>query len=240
MDKIRKTRFVSALMVAVMLMVTLAACDSGGGGTSNNSGANSGKSNAELLKLAAANMKAAKSYRIDVTAKTGGQDIKMGADLDLGNKKSKVDASMMGQNIVFVAIGDESYASTDGGTTFTKNEAGSSMTLPTDSFTKIWESFKPEEIDKAAAAIKDGTPKDDKVGSDDTRHMTANSKDLGSLSAGTSSSEDAVVDLWVTTGDKPTVRKMKMVGKSNGVDTTAEIEWTKIDQSFTIDAPPVK
>ncbi len=64
MEKIRKTRFVGALMVAVMLMLSLAACDSGGG----NSGANSGKSNADLLKEAAANMKAAKSYHWTLAA----------------------------------------------------------------------------------------------------------------------------------------------------------------------------
>ncbi len=221
-------------MVAVMLMLSLAACDSGSGG----GGSTSGKSNADLLKEAAANMKAAKSYHLNISGKSGDQDMKMGGDLDLGNNKSKLDVSAGGQNVTAISIGSDSYLSTDGGKTFTKSPQGIGSSL--DSFTKLWDNFKPAEIDKAKDAIKDGSPKDEKVGSDDTRHMTGSTKDLSSLStSGGSDTMDGTVDMWVTTGNKPTVRKMSVVGKDkDGKDINATIEWTQIDQALTIEAPP--
>ena len=67
--------------------------------------------------------------------------------------------------------------------------------------------------------------------------MTANTKDLASLSASGGGTTDGTVDMWVTTGSTPTVRKMLIKGTSNGTDVNATIEWTNINQSFTIDAP---
>jgi hypothetical protein len=218
----------------MMLLLTLAAC--GDGGSGGGGGSSSGKSNADLLKEAAANMKAAKSYHLEVTANTAGQDIKMSGDIDVTNNKSKLDMSAAGQSISVVSIGSDTYMSMDGGKTYTKSPASGGLGL--ESFTKMWDSFKPEEVDKAKDAIKDGTPKDETVGSDATRHMTANTKDLGSLSGASGGSTDAVVDMWVTTNDKPIIRKMKMVGTSDGKDMTAEIQWSNVDQSVTIEAPP--
>jgi len=193
-------------------------------------------SNAELLKEAAANMKAAKSYHLVVTANTGGQDIKMAGDIDVENSKSKLDMSAAGQNVSVISVAGDTYVSMDGGKTYTKSPAGTSMGL--DSFTKMWDSFKADEVDKAKDAIKDGSPAEETIGSDATHHMTANTKDLGSLSGASGGSTDAVVDMWITTGGKPTIRKMKMVGTSAGQDMTAEIEWSNIDQAVTIEAPP--
>lgn len=232
MERLGKSRILGAVLASMMLLLTLAACggDSGGGATS-------GKSNADLLKEAAANMKAAKSYHLEVTANMAGQDVKMNGDIDVANNKSKLDMSAAGQSIKMIAIGSDTYMSMDGGTTYTKSPSSGGLGI--ESFTKMWDSFKPEEVDQAKDAIKDGSPKDETIGSDATRHMTANTKDLGSLSgASGGSSTDAVVDIWVTTSAKPTVRKLKMVGTSDGKDMTAEIQWSNVDQSVTIEAPP--
>lgn len=224
-----------AIMAAIMLMLSLAACDSGGGG---GGGTSSGKSNADLLKEAAANMKAAKSYHIVVNGKMGGQEVKMDGDIDITNNKSKLNATAAGQSVSMVVIGGDSYISMDGGTTWTKSPGSGASGM--ESFTKMWDSFKPEEIDANKDAIKDGTPRDEKIGSDDTRHMTANMKDLKSLNASGSSDTEGTMDMWVTTSSKPTVRKLQMVGKSSGQDINATIEWSNVDQTVTIEAPPTQ
>ena len=228
MKKLGKMRFAGTLMAAVMLMLTLAACDGGGGGSSG------GKSNADLLKEATANMKAAKSYHLVVNGTMGGQEVKIDGDIDVGGNKTKLNISAAGQNVSMISIGNDTYLSTDGGQNFVKSPSGGGTGM--ESFTKMWDSFKPEDIDKSKDAIKDGSPKEEKVGSDDTRHMTASSKDLASLSA--SGGGEGTVDFWVTTGNKPTVRKMKAVGKSQGQDLDATIEWSNVDQSVTIEPPP--
>ncbi|HKP52001.1 MAG TPA: hypothetical protein VJ183_05040 [Chloroflexia bacterium] len=232
MERVGKSRILGAVLASMMLILTLAACGGDSGG-----GASSGKSNADLLKEAATNMKAAKSYHLEVTANMAGQDVKMSGDIDLANNKSKLDMSAAGQSVKMIAIGSDTYMSMDGGTTYTKAPGGGGLGI--ESFTKIWDSFKPEEVDKAKDALKDGNPKDETIGSDATRHMTANIKDLSSLSGATGGgSTEGTADIWVTTSAKPTVRKMKMAGTSDGKEMTAEIQWSNVDQSVTIEAPP--
>jgi hypothetical protein len=232
MEKIGKFRYIGVIAVAIMLMLTLSAC----GGDSG--GATSGKSNADLLKDAAANMKAAKSYHLLVNASQAGQEVKIDGDIDMGNNKSKLAMAAAGQNINVISIGSDTYASTDGGKTFTKTPAGTDMGMG--NFTKLWDNFKPEEIDKAKDALKDGSPKDETLGSDATRHMTANTKDLASLApSGSSGTTDGTIDMWVTTGSTPTVRKMQIKGTDKGAEVNATLEWTDINKSFAIDAPPV-
>jgi hypothetical protein len=223
----KSTRFIGALVAAIVLVLALAACDSGGAGTT------SSKSNADLLKEAAANMKAAKSYHVDLTANQAGQDVKMAGDIDVTNNKTKLDMSAQGQSISMVSIGSDNYISMDGGKTYTKSPTSAASGL--DSFTKMWDSFKPEEIDKVKDAIKDGTPKDEKVGTDDTRHMTGSQKDLAALSpSSNTTATDGTIDIWVTTGSTPTVRKLQV----KSADSNATVEWSNINQSVTIDAPP--
>ncbi len=229
MEKIGKTRFIGVLLTAIVLMLALAACDSGGGATS-------GKSNADLLKEAAANMKAAKSYHLTLTATQDTTDVKMDGDIDVPNKKTKLNMSAQGQNVSMISIGGDSYLSMDGGKNYTKSPTNAASGL--DSFTKMWDSFKAEDIDKAKDAIKDGSPKEETIGSDATRHMTASTKDLASLSATGSSTTDGIVDMWVTTGAAPTVRKMVINGTSDSKPIKATVEWTNVNQSVTIDAPP--
>ena len=62
--------------------------------------------------------------------------------------------SAASQNISVVTIGSDSYLSMDGGTTFTKSDAASSPAAGLASFTKMWDSFKPEDIDKPRTPSK--------------------------------------------------------------------------------------
>src|SRR5436189_1120852 len=112
------TRFAGVVITLVLGAMALTACggDSGGGGTT--------KSNADLLKEAAANMKAAKSYTLNADVTQGDQAVKMNGPIDIANKNMKLDMDSAGQKISMISIGDKVYLSMDGGTTY--SDAGDS------------------------------------------------------------------------------------------------------------------
>jgi hypothetical protein len=184
-------------------------------------------------------MKAAKSYHMLVTGTQGGQEFKIDGDIDLGNNKSKLVLTATGQTANVISIGSDTYVSIDGGTTYAKSPAGTDMGIS--NFTKLWDGFKPEDIDKAKDAIKDGNPKDETIGGDATHHMMGTTKELASLSPnGGNGTTDGTVDMWVTTeSSTPTMRKMQIQGTANGANVDATLEWTKVNENFTIEAPDV-
>jgi hypothetical protein len=197
----------------------------------------SGSSNAYLLKAAVTNMKAAKSYYLDLSISQSGQDIKVAGDIDVTNNKAKLDMSTAGLSISMISIGSKSYLSMDGGKTYIENPTGTDSGL--NPLTKMWDNFKPEEVDRAKTALRNGNPADEKVGNDDTHHVTADVNDLGSLSLTSGSTMTGTIDIWVTTGDRPTVRKMRIMGTSDGSPTDATLEWSNVNQSVIIEAPPM-
>ncbi len=221
--------YLGALAAIAMVSVMLAACGGDSGGTS--------MSNGDLLKKAAINMKAAKSYNLDVNADTAGMAITMNGDLDLANKNSTLKMSAAGTNINMVAVGGESFTSVDGGKTYVKGDSGASGA--TDSFTKMWDGFNAADVDKSASALKDGSPATEKIDGADTKHMTASIKDLSSLasSTGGSGSTEGNIDLWISTDANPTVRQMKLAGTSDGKPLTATIKWSKINEPVTVKKP---
>ena len=158
----------------------------------------------------------------------------MAGDIDVVNNKSKLDMVAIGQRINVISIGSDTFMSMDGGSTYIKSPTNFSAGL--DAFTQMWNSFNSSDVDRAKDALKDGIPRTERVGNDDTRHMTASTKDLGSLGA-TGGSTVGTIDMWITTGDKPIVRKMKIAGTTDDKEIIATVEWTNIDQTFTIEAP---
>src|SRR3954452_12742537 len=106
------TRFVGVVITLILGAMALSAC---GGDTGGSSG---GKSNADLLKEAAANMKAAKSYTLNADVNQAGQAVKMNGQIDVGNKNMKLDMDNAGQKISMISIGDKVFLSMDGGTTY--------------------------------------------------------------------------------------------------------------------------
>lgn len=217
-----------ALLVVIMVSLLLAACG-GDGGT------NAGSSNADLLKKAAANMKAAKSYHLDVNAETSGMNITMAADVDVTNKAAAMKVGAMGTNIDMVTVDGKTYQSMDG-KTYSESTSSSGM----ESFTGMWDSFKPEDVDKSADKLKDGSPATEKIDGTDTKHMTADIKDLSGLAAasgGNSTSMTGTIDIWVTTDANATVRQMKINGDSGGQKVIATIKWSKINDPVTVKKP---
>lgn len=235
-----KYRFLSLAVIAVMSIV-LAACggDSGSGG-----GGAASMSNADLLKTAATNMKALKSYSINANINSAGQAITMKGDIDIANKNSKLDMGFAGTNISVVSVVSDTYISSDGGKTFTKADAttGASVTAGADAFSKLWNNFNPADVDKAASALKDGNPATEPIDGTATKHITGNAQDLSSLSnagsAGSSSTMTGTVEIWISTDATPTVRQMKISGTSSGQQLDATIKWSNINSVPAITAPP--
>lgn len=238
MKNIGKGRLLSTLVAAFLCVPLLAACGGDGG-----SGGTAAKSNADLLKEGVNNMKNVKTFHLKVDANQAGQDIKLEGDIDVANNKMKLDMTAQGQNVDVIAIGSETYMSTDDGASYTKAPEGTNMGLG--SFTDMFKNLKPEDIDKNKDAFKDGTPKEEQMGGVTTRHMTASCKETPALCAGASKDsntmQDAVIDLWVSTDAKPLIYKMQVKGAGTG-DQAADgsFEWSKFDEPVTVEAPPTQ
>jgi hypothetical protein len=231
---IDRLRSVVTLLVATMCVFTLAACDVGAGGAGGG-GATAGKSNAELFKEAAANMKAAKSYHMEADITQGTTKVTLNGDFDVDDNKAKITMALGEQEFHLIQVGTDAYMSLDAGKTYMKSPEGTDMNL--DDLTNMWNEFKPEDIDKAKDALKDGTPPTEKIDGADTKHIVADAKDLESLSTGGDVTE-GTFDIWISTDAKPTIRQMKIDAKSDGEAVKGTFKWNKIDEEFNIEAPP--
>src|SRR5947209_2468752 len=137
--------------VAIMLTLGAMALSACGGDTGT-----AGKSNADLLKEAAANMKAAKSYTLTADVNQAGQAVTINGQFDVANKNSKMDVDSSGQKVSVITVGNDVYLSVDGGTTYTNAGAqGASITSGFATFTSMWDTFQPDQVDKAKDALKD-------------------------------------------------------------------------------------
>jgi hypothetical protein len=225
------TRLAGVIITIILGAMALSACGGEAAG---------GKSNADLLKEAAANMKAAKSYTLNADVMQGDQAVKMNGQIDVANKNTKMDMEVSGQKISVVNVGNDVYLSTDGGTTFVNaGAAGASVTAGFSAFTSMWDSFKPEDVDKAKDALKDGSPATEKINGVDCKHITANAKDLSVLgSSGTGGATEGTVDLWISTDATPYIRQMKIDGTSDGQPIKGTFVWDKFNENFDIKAPP--
>lgn len=214
-------------MVAMLAVGSLAACG----------GEAAGKSNADLLKEAATNMKAAKSYHLDADITQDTTAVKMNGDIDVATKNMMLGMDADGQKVDMIMADGKLYMSMDEGANYTEGDA--SMASGFDSFTNMWDSFKPEEVDKAKDALKDGTPATETIDGVATKHITANAKDLAILgSSGGTSTTDGTIELWISTDAKPYIRQMRIDGTSEGKPIKGLLKWSKFDEKFDIKAPP--
>ncbi len=249
MSNSTKYRFLSMAVIAVM-SIALAACGGStanntpgsGGSSSNGGGSTTTMNNADLLKAAAASMKAAKGYHIDASGSAAGQAITMTGDIDVAGNKSNLAISAAGLNINAVSIVSDTYLSTDGGKTFTKDTSGS-VSSGFSGFTGMWNNFNPADVDKSASALKDGSPATDNINGTNCHHITGNLKDLSSLgstgvsgsSGATATPTDGTVDIWAA-NDGSSVCQMKVTTTDGSTNLT--IKWSNINGTFNITAPP--
>jgi hypothetical protein len=231
MKILTNTRLAGVVITLTLGAMALSACG-GDSGTAS-------KSNADLLKEAAANMKAAKSYTLNADVNQAGQAVTINGQLDIANKNTNLAIDASGQKVSVITVGSDVYLSTDGGTTFTNaGAAGSSITSGFAAFTSMWDTFQPDQVDKAKDALKDGTPATEKINGVDCKHITADAKDLSVLGGSTGSTTQGTIDFWVSTDAKPYIRQMKIDGTSDGQPIKGTFTWDKFDQQFDIKAPP--
>jgi hypothetical protein len=212
----------------VVLGLVLTACGGGAGSVA-------GKSNAELLKAAVANMKAAKSYHMSADIQQGEESVQFEGDIDIANKRMKLDMTAGGHSISMIQIDDKAYLSLDGGVYYPEPPSGEASDF--DSLVKMWEDISPEDIDKAKDALKDGTPATEQIDGVQTKHITGNAKDLQALSGEFVEVTDGTIDFWVTTDANPTIRQMSFQGKSDDKDMKALFKWSKINEDMQIEPP---
>ena len=210
---------------SLICVMALAAC-----------GGDSGKSNADLLKEAVLNMKAAKTYHLNADINQAGQAVKLDGDIDLTNKNMKLDIDSSGTKVSVIQVGDKVYLSMDGGANYTETDQGASITAGFASFTNMWDSFNPEDVDKAKDALKDGTPATETMDGVVTKHITSDAKQLSVLGSG-SSDMAGTVDFWLGPDAKPYIRKMAIDATSDGDPVKGTVIWSKIDEAMDIKAP---
>src|SRR5207237_8795871 len=111
-----------------------------------------------------------------------------------------------------IRVVSDVYQSTDGGTTWAKATAETASSY--DTFTKLWDNMKPEDIDKAKDQIKDGNPATDTIDGTSTKHMQGDAKSLSALSSssagsgGSTGSLDGTVEIRVSSDASTTVRQI--------------------------------
>jgi hypothetical protein len=228
---------VATLSIAGVLV--LAACDAGGGGGGTT---NTNKSNDQLLKDAAKNMRELKSYTIDAKIETQGMNIVMKADLeglDGNEKKSRMDMDALGIKAQIITIGDKAYMSTDAGANFTDASGQSAqMTGSIDSLANMWDSLTDAEIDKAKDQLKDGSPATETIDGTPTKHITGDLKALSALGAATGGgANEGTMDLWITTDGTNYVRRMAIDSTQSGQAVKGTIDWMNFNKGFDIKAP---
>ncbi|MDQ3929013.1 MAG: LppX_LprAFG lipoprotein [Chloroflexota bacterium] len=231
-----KLRIVGILLSAAILMPVLSACggDTPAGPTATPT--TPAMSNADLLKAAAANMKAAKSYHIDADIDQAGTQVKMVGDIDITGNNAELNMNTQGQEVHVIVIGEDAYVATGGGTDYQKAPASA---LNLESFINIWNNFKPEDVDKAGAALKDATPATETIDGVATKHITGDAKELSALTTQGSSatSQEGTVDLWISTDATPYIYQMRINGTSDGNAIDGTFKWNKFNETFDIKAP---
>ncbi len=221
-------RFMIAL--ALFAALGLAACDSNSSPTPTSGPTNS---DAELVKQAGVNMKALKSYHVEVVGSMANGSMKISGDIDAGSGNSRLDMNVAGQDLQTIWLGNDHYASTDGGKTFYKP---SGIGPQTDYLVRIWDSFNPASIDKNASNFKDGVPSHETVAGVDTKHITAASSDL---SLGSATSANSTIDLWITTNDIPYVLQLRVAGQSGSQGVNLTFNWSHLNENLDIKAPSI-
>lgn len=220
-----------ALSTLACVMLFLVACSQPE--EEKDTGPNANLSNEDLLKTAVANMKSMKSYHFEFKGGLPSDGIKMGpnqsisGDLQFNGKGSRVkfsDASpaTVGPNPdsvilntgnvdMLIVEGGWPYYTYDGGKTWAHYDVDTPETYLMAMFGSMW---NPKEGANGLASgeqmlqdatLKDGNPRTEQVDGIKTRHIVAETM---------TDYATATVDLWVSIDITPTIRQMRLTGKS--------------------------
>jgi len=235
---LKRNRIKPIALAASMLisMLLLAAC--------NYSGLEMTESSASLLKEAIENTQAAKSYHLTAgITDTKGEVTRLSADVDVANGRLKGETTEGDQITGYVQVDNNVFISDDGGATFAKDEGDSSTEDDPVSLVGELErgldGFKPEEADKAGDALRDSDPPFEMIEGVVTKRIVASAKDISSLAniyAPAQTAAPDAVELWITVGLKPTIRRLAL-GAEGATEAAITLEWSRLDEAVAIETP---
>ncbi len=196
--------------------------------------------NVVLIKQAAANMAALRSYHVDLEAIVNNDQRFVRGDFDVANNRSRVTMSLSPGATLVVSADNTTYFSSDEGKTFIETadkkyylqglyEAQSLL-----QFSHMWNSSNINKLWN----IREADPASELIDGVLTRHFTANVKDAPGIDVSGWGSMEGTVDIWVTTGDNPTVRQIKASSTEPPSFTVATIKWNYLNHALDIQAPP--
>ncbi|PZR95508.1 MAG: hypothetical protein DLM69_11660, partial [Candidatus Chloroheliales bacterium] len=196
-------------LALLLTLLLLAACDSSATPAPS-------LSSLELLKQALANMKAMQSYHIDERGSVAGVQVTLSGDFDVANQRystseTYTSAGSSQQVYDIIIVGNDRYTRDRTGASnalFTKDISGTND-LAIVSLSGMWAKPKSEDIDKAGAALRAGSPYTEPIDGADTRHLVLPSSAIPGLSFIANADPSASnIDLWLSTDASPTVRQM--------------------------------
>lgn len=215
----------TATMAAAEPTATTAASTGGTGGTLTGGAAE--------IQAAAKGMKDVKTYHMDITTDAAGMSTKMSADVDATNKNLRITTATGGQNVDVIVVGSDAWISMDGGKTYTKDPSNGSMAEGIKPFLTMWDNSPMEGgTPPPEGAIKAGSPATETIEGTETNHWIIDSAAMGGGAAA-----GGTVELWVTTGDHPTIRQMKTSSTAAGATSNVLITWSKVNEDLKIEAP---
>lgn len=224
----RKNRLIFSFIGALLCMLALSAC--------NYSGIEIDRSNALLLMEAVANTRAATSYHVAILNKSvdGGESITSGS-VDTASHKVDYFVNKPGSTRHFVRIGADLFVSQDQGESYFEESAN----YGTDNLDKLLDGFDPMEAAKAEGAFRNGEPLIENIDGAAVKHMLIDYQDVPSLinlPMSEDSPEPGMMEIWVTLGEKPTIRRLKVTSAESEAANMA-FEWSKLDEPVTIEKP---
>lgn len=222
----------SITLAALFCMALLSAC--------NYSGIEIDRSNSGLLSEAVANTMAAQTYHLAIRDNYE-EDVSFEAtgEVDARRNRSRFETGDTSSATKYVVIDDESFVSDDGGRTF-YSEGDARETVDT-LFPQL-RGFDPGEAEKAGAALRDAEPAIESIDGVLTKHMVVDYAALPSLVDFYTDQmywTPNTIDVWVTLGPSPTMRRLKIQADEDDPEASSTLEWSRLNEPTTIDAPEV-
>jgi hypothetical protein len=128
----------------------------------------------------------------------------------------------------------------DDGKTYTQSDLGLMFTSSFGTFTGMWESFTPGQLNLDKRVLTDGNPRTEKIGGVLTRHMALDASPLASsLAQGSPGSViSGKLDFWISTGATPYIYQIKIDSTVANQVYTATLKWSRFNEDLGIKAPP--
>lgn len=205
------------------------------------------RSNDDLIREAARNMREAKSYSYKADIFQPNMSFKIKADLDLDGRKSRTDieGSLYGSilDLQMIERSNSMYTSASDGKAWarTSRSTGSLTFLLTltDPIAEVWTEMADDEVEEAIVHLRDGSPAIEQVDGVTTKHMTGDIMRFPAFAGiiGGHTASEGVVDVWISTDSPSYVRRMQISGKSGRENISGSIVWSRFDEVFDIPRP---